>query len=111
MNYLRREIVWVKFPFTDSSTFKLRPALILSNSIINKTGDYILMQITTKLRNDNLSLQLKNQDFEGTPLLKSGELRLHKVFVLNKDLIEGRVAKVSEDFMKRVIDSFFNLLQ
>ncbi|MGN6617936.1 MAG: type II toxin-antitoxin system PemK/MazF family toxin [Ilyomonas sp.] len=47
MKYKRGDIVWVKFPFSDASANKLRPALIISNNIVNQTGDYLLMQITT----------------------------------------------------------------
>ncbi len=43
MNYSRGEIVWVKFPFTDISAAKLRPALIIYNNLVNRTGDYLLM--------------------------------------------------------------------
>ena len=40
MNYTRGEIVWVKFPFSDSATTKLRPSLVISNNNINITGDF-----------------------------------------------------------------------
>jgi mRNA interferase MazF len=71
MNYSRGEIVWVKFPFTDTITTKLRPGLIISNNLINRTGDYLLMQITSRLRNDALSLAIKETDFAGTQNLYS----------------------------------------
>ena len=70
MNYSRGEIVWVKFPFSDASTTKLRPALIISNTLVNKTGDYLLMQITSRLRQDSLSLVINEAAFTGSPLLK-----------------------------------------
>ena len=110
MNYSRGEIVWVKFPFSDASTSKLRPALIISNSQINKTGDYLLMQITSNLRNDNLSLLIKDADYSGSPLLKQSELRLHKIFILNETIIAGSLANVSPDFMKIVIRELLRLL-
>lgn len=58
MSYKRSDIVWIKFPFSDAFSDKLRPALIISNDTINKTGDYLLMQITTRLRADVLSLAI-----------------------------------------------------
>ena len=111
MNYTRSEIVWVKFPFSDASTTKLRPALILSNERVNKTGDYLLMQVTTKLRNDILSLQLKEKHFTGDPLLKASELRLHKIFILNESLIAGHITNVSADFMQTAISELMKLIQ
>lgn len=87
MNYSRGEIIWVKFPFSDASTAKLRPALILSNNLVNRSSDNLLMQITSSLRNDSLSLTIKENDFAGSPLLNQRELRLHKVFILHESLI------------------------
>ncbi len=71
MNYSRGEIVWVKFPFSDLATTKLRPALVISNNLINSTGDYLLMQITSRLRNDSFSLPINTGDYSGSELLKS----------------------------------------
>lgn len=78
-------IGWIKFPFGDASSDKLRPALIISNDTINKTGDYLLMQITTRLRADVLSLAILKNDFKEESLLKQSELRLHKFLSLMKD--------------------------
>ena len=111
MNYSRGEIVWVKFPFSDSTTTKLRPALIISNNSINRTGDYLLMQITSRLRNDNLSLGIKKTDYSGSPLLKSSELRLHKIFILNEILIAGGITITSPVFMKTVIGELIKLIE
>jgi len=111
MNYSRGEIVWVKFPFSDSTTTKLRPALVISNNLINKTGDYLLMQITSRLRSDSLSLIIKETDYSGSPLLKSSELRLHKIFIINESLIASGITIVSPAFMKTVTDDLMKLIE
>ena len=111
MNYSRGEIVWVKFPFSDSATTKLRPALVISNNLINKTGDYLLMQITSRLRNDSLSLEIKETDYSGSPLLKSSELRLHKIFIVNEMLIASGITIVSPVFMKTVSGELMKLIE
>ncbi len=43
--YKQADIVIVKFPFTDGSEFKKRPAMVVSNKKVNKTDDYLLVQI------------------------------------------------------------------
>jgi mRNA interferase MazF len=83
----RGDIVWVKFPFSDASSLKLRPALIISNNTVNATGDYLCMQITTRLRNDHLSLTILNNNYKEVPLLKLSELRLHKILLFIKALL------------------------
>ena len=111
MNYSRGEIVWVKFPFSDLATTKLRPALVISNNLINSTGDYLLMQITSRLRNDHFSLPINTGDYSGSELLKSSELRLHKIFIINELLIAGGITIVSPDFMKTVISELMKLIE
>ena len=111
MNYGRGEIVWVKFPFTDISSTKLRPALIISNNLVNRTGDYLLMQVTSNLRKNSLSLSINNSDYSGTPLLKESELRLHKIFILNETLIAGGITNVSSSFMKKVIGEVLKMIE
>ena len=110
MSFERGDIVWVKFPFSDASSNKLRPALIISNDLINSTHDYLLMQITTRLRGDNLSMIISENDFKETPLLKQSELRLHKIFILHENLIESRITKVNNNFIKTVIEKLYVLL-
>jgi len=110
MNYKRGEIVWVKFPFSDAFSTKQRPALIISNNLVNKTEDYILMQITSRLRNDSLSLIINEIDYTESPLLKQSELRLHKIFIINESLIAGSITNVSSGFMKEVIGKLVKLI-
>lgn len=111
MRYRRGEIVWVHFPFTDVSAIKLRPALIISNATVNKTSDYILMQITTRVRDDDFSFEILEAHYLGAPLLKRAELRLHKIFILNEGLITQKITTVSEAFMNNVIDKILVLLR
>jgi mRNA interferase MazF len=46
--YQRGDIVLVPFPFTDLSSTKKRPALIISNDEVNVTGDFTVVMITSQ---------------------------------------------------------------
>jgi mRNA interferase MazF len=48
--FQRGDIVSVNFPFTDMHGEKLRPAIIISNEIVNQTGDVIIVMITSKFK-------------------------------------------------------------
>ena len=69
------------------------------------------MQITTVQRNDSLSLSIDHDNFDGKPLLRASELRLHKIFILNESLIESIITKVYQAFMKIVIEKLLGLIQ
>jgi len=47
MRFKQGDIVTVNFPFSDLTNTKKRPALVVSKSKVNNTGDYLLVQITS----------------------------------------------------------------
>lgn len=110
MTYRRGEIVWVLFPFTDGTGNKVRPALIVSNDAVNRTGDHLLVQVTSRLRNDRFSLSIDEEDFAGLPLRKKAELCIHKVFMANGDLIDGLLTSVSKPFMEKVVEKLIEAI-
>ena len=112
MKYTKGDIVIIGFPFSDLSKTKKRPALIISNDTVNKTGDYLMVQITSKILNDNLSLPINKRDFvNGKELPLPSCIRLHKIFLLNESLIISGNTTVNPDFLNSVIDKIISLLQ
>jgi len=60
-------VVLVRFPFSDLTRVKLRPAIVLANS---GRGDWVLCQITSKTYGDSMAVQIEDASFQ------SGSLRL-----------------------------------
>lgn len=110
MKFYPGDIVWVNFPFTDGSSSKIRPALVLSNTKVNKTGDYLLMQITSQLKNDDLSLRINTQHYRHKPLLIDSYLRLFKVFAINHSLIIRKETALKKDFRLKIVKKFTKLI-
>lgn len=80
-------IVLVPFPFTHNPAIsKKRPAIIISNDLVNTGQDVIIAAITSNIRNDVFSFLLNNQDLS-QPLLKVSEIRCNKLFTIHKKLI------------------------
>jgi mRNA interferase MazF len=112
MKYKRGDIVIIRFPFSDLSGTKRRPALIISNHTVNRTGDYLMMQITSKLRNDNLTFTFYQNDFvnyKELPLQSC--VRLHKVFLLNKNLIISKYTAINPQPFSSIIEKFIRLIK
>ncbi|KAF0236366.1 MAG: hypothetical protein FD181_2803 [Prolixibacteraceae bacterium] len=104
------DIVSVAFPFTNAPTTKKRPALILSNHKVNQTGDYLLVQITSKMKNDGLSMDLKDSDFLIKVLPLKSYIRIHKIFLLNESLIINKITRVSDKFRKQLASRITELI-
>ncbi len=105
------DIVSVHFPFSEASLSKKRPALIISNTKINQTGDYLLVQITSKTKHDGLSLQINRANYDRWELPLRSYIRLHKIFLLNESLIIRKVTSVKSTFLASVTAGITELIQ
>jgi mRNA interferase MazF len=91
MTFAKGDIVIIPVPFTDNRGYKLRPAVVISNDTVHQTGDIMIVQITSKRKQDNLSISLTNNDVTENLPVKS-YIRAHKIFVLEQKLIKGIVS-------------------
>jgi len=81
-------VVLVKFPFSDLSSSKLRPAVVLAAS---GRDDWILCQITSNPYADVKAIQIVNDDFETGSLQRLSYARPAKLFTANSSLMEVEV--------------------
>ncbi len=91
MIFSKGDIVIIPVPFTDNEGYKLRPAVVISDENVHSTGDVMIVQITSKQKQDNLSISLTNNDVTDNLPTKS-YIRVHKIFVLEQKLIKGIVS-------------------
>jgi mRNA interferase MazF len=101
MELQQGDIVTVRFPFSDGSEFKKRPALIVSNKFVNQTNEYIIVQITSKYYQDNLTIEVNDADCL-TPLPLKSFIRTHKICTLHQSVILSKFTSVHPDFLKTV---------
>lgn len=107
--YKQGDIVVVKFPFTDGSEFKKRPALVISNNSVNKTGDLLIAQITSKRHSDKLSLSIEENDCLINLPLKS-YIRTHKIFTIHQSLILSKITSAKPYFIKVIANRISELI-
>ena len=100
------DIILVPFPYTDLSSVKTRPALILSK--ISQDGDFILSAITSKYYKDGVEIQ--NHSLTHGELPCVSYVRYSKIVTLNKSIIKKIVAKLNrvklQEVLKKFIDQF-----
>jgi len=110
MTYLQGDIVLVPFPFSDQSASKPRPAIVISNSIVNRSKDIILAQITSNQRNDEYSFVL--EDFMLTHKLHQSacEIRCHKIFIAEKHIVLNTISFLKKEKHKELITRIFSYI-
>lgn len=93
-------IVYIKFPFTDLSNYKLRPALIISNDEYNKIDNLLLIWIFWNEWLKDFSMILEDIDLEFWRMLKQSFFRFQNIFSLNKYLVERKIWKLKLEKLK-----------
>ncbi|MCF8309385.1 MAG: type II toxin-antitoxin system PemK/MazF family toxin [Bacteroidales bacterium] len=112
MNCNQGDIVTIAFPFSDMSVKKKRPALIISNDKVNNTGDYLMVQITSKIRSDKLSYLLeKSYYLNDKELPMKSCIRLHKIFLLNEKQIISKNTAIKESIVRDIINEIIDLVK
>jgi len=102
--YKQREIVLVPFPYSDLSSSKRRPVLIISNNNYNKKfPDSLVAVITSNLYKDDYSVALFNNDLEMGLLPEPSIIKCRKLFTIEQSQILKRFSLLSEEKFDEVI--------
>jgi mRNA interferase MazF len=96
MPYQFGDIVLVPFPFTDQSTTKQRPAVVVSSTAYNRARrDVILMAVTSQVRGGNVFGETLVQDWQVAHLLKPSAIK--PIFAtLQQDFVIKSLGKLSQ---------------
>ncbi|MGQ9631665.1 MAG: type II toxin-antitoxin system PemK/MazF family toxin [bacterium] len=83
-------IVLTPFPFTDLSTVKRRPAVIVSSS--QKPGDdvivaFISSRITEPIKETDYVLDINHPDFKDTGLKRRSVFKMDKLVTVEKGIL------------------------
>lgn len=112
MTYKKWDIVLLPFPYTDLSSTKKRPAVIISPETYNRGLDVMLMFLTS-----NLKTEQREGDYELTKWQEAGlpkpSMTRMKVMTLDKDFILKKIGEIQpEDGLKidEFLKNFFALL-
>ncbi len=105
--FVKGDIVVVSFPFSDLSSSKRRPALVLAYA---ENGDYLLCQITSKNIRDSWALELQESEIVEGTLFKSSHIRPNRLFTADQSIILYKAGKISPSMRKKVIESIINLI-
>jgi mRNA interferase MazF len=103
--YKRGDIVLVPFPFTDLSSSKRRPALVISPDSFNEQmQDVVVAAITSQLTDKQHALMIEQQDCVEGALPKTSLVKLAKVFTIHSTLIVKRLCALRGEKLAAVLD-------
>jgi mRNA interferase MazF len=96
--YTQKDVVLVKFPFTDLTSSKVRPAIVVSNNYINSSDDIIVVMLTTQPVDPTHCVEVNNSVVD-TPFKTYTTMNANckKIAVLHHSLIQKKITRVNND--------------
>lgn len=112
--YKRGDVVLVAFPFTDLTTTKMRPAVVVSSDKLNrKFNDVIVIAVTSqihkKLSDEEFPLSTEDQKSAGLP--KPSIIKLGKLVTLDQRLIRKKLGHLPILTLSRMTGELHAILQ
>lgn len=113
MSVKKGDIVLVPFPFTDLSTTKLRPAVVLW---VDSTGDditlcFISSQNLTRLSPNEFVLDASDPEFSNTGLKVASKVRVTRIATLERRLITRRIGKLGVNQIQQLNSAMLQAFQ
>jgi len=110
--YRQGEILIIPVPFTDLTSQKRRPVLVLSNNDYNSVfNDVIVAAITSNVDDKPYIVPLANEDLASGTLVVNSCIRADKIYTLSQNIIIKSCAKVKTNIISAVKDKILQLIE
>lgn len=94
----QRDIVLVPVPFTDLTSVKRRPVLVLSSDVHNRrSSDVVVAAITSQLLRVGYSVRIATGDLEEGALRRDSLILADKIYTLSQRIIVKRFGRIRRD--------------
>ena len=102
------DVVIVPFPFSNLSTSKRRPALVL----VDLTGyDVILCQITSHNVSDDMAIAIDTQDFQSGGLNLASNVRPNKLFTADERIVLYKAGRLNAAKINEIISKVTDMIK
>ncbi len=100
----QKDIILIKFPYSDFSIKKLRPVLIISNNkynLLNK--DVIACCISSKIKKRYWNIKITNDDLINKLNNNKNIIKIDSIYKISKEEITNKISKLKEEKFKEII--------
>jgi mRNA interferase MazF len=108
------QIVLFKFPHTDHTDGKLRPALVL-RQLPGEYNDWLICMISSqldqKISNFDEMISPEDSDFQQSGLKLPSTIRISRLAVASEDILIGKLGEVDSRRLKRIKQMLSNWIQ
>lgn len=112
IDYMQKDILLVKFPFTDFQSFKKRPVIVISNDEYNsKTLDLVVCAITSNLSYKDYSVLISNDDLDDGQLIKESLIKTSHIATISKQIVIRKIATLNDEKLDEVKENLKSLFE
>ncbi len=105
------DILLIPIPFTDLSSQKRRPVIVVSNNLYNqKTTDIIVVAMTSSLAPADYSLTITSSDLNKGSLNRPSKVRVDKIYTLSQSVVVKTFGRVNDATLERIRQTLRNLV-
>ena len=109
--YHQRDLLLVPVPFTDFTSRKIRPIVVISNDAYNKLGpDLLVAAITSNLSPRPYSLELDTSLLESGTMKRPSLIRADKVFSVDQRIVLKRFGRIGRATFEGIRENLVALL-
>ena len=106
--FIKRDIVVVAFPYSNLSSSKKRPAMVLANL---NGDDLILCQITSQSIRDNYAIALADTDFVTGSLNQPSNIRPNRIFTADKSIVSRKIGTIKPEVFEKVTEKLCEIIK
>lgn len=105
------DLVLVPFPFTDLSSRKARPALVLSRAEYNEASrEVIVAGVTSNLTNASHGVLIRQAVLHDGRLLATSRVKVDKIATLEQGVVRKRLGRLKAAPFDRVVRELHTVL-
>lgn len=110
--YKQGDILLIPIPFSDLTSSKKRPVVVLSNSEYNnRTEDILVAAITSNLDEKEYSLTITNEDMQEGTLKVDSCVRVDKIYTLSKFIVIKKFGSIKTNAVHEIKVKICDLLE
>jgi mRNA interferase MazF len=107
----QKDIVLIPVPFTDLTSTRRRPAIVVSNNNYNKaTDDMVVVAMTSNPVNHPYSFVIQQADLASGKLNRPGKVRVDKIYTLSQSITVKIFGKVKETVLDTIRERLGDLV-
>lgn len=101
--YSQGDILLIPIPFSDLSSNKKRPVLVISNNEYNsKTEDILVTAITSNINGRQYEVLINNESMANGSLKTESCIRADKIYTLSTTIVISKFGSVKQEVLEQV---------